>query len=62
MTEQYKQIVRTILNDGVLQDCRNGTQLIIPHYSFTLDFSKGPDTAKLKLRKIHSQGRCASTN
>ena len=52
MTKEYKVLVEYILSEGTTQDCRNGRQLIVPNYSFTLDFSKGKDSAKLKLRKM----------
>ncbi len=51
---KYKELVSHILNEGTLQDCRNGKQLIIPHHSFTLDFRK--DNPILKLRKIYTKG------
>lgn len=54
MTKQYKLLITHILENGVAQNCRNGSQLIIPHYSFTLDFAK--DDAKLKLRKMWYHG------
>ena len=53
---EYKKLVRHILDNGVMQDCRNGKQLVIPHYSFMLDFKGGIDSAKLKLRKMYYNG------
>ena len=52
----YKVLVNTILSTGTIQDCRNGSQLIIPNYSFELDFSTGIESAKLKLRKMYYKG------
>jgi len=54
MTEDYKTLVNHILVYGTEQKCRNGTQLIIPHYSFTLDFRR--QKAILKLRKMYYSG------
>jgi len=54
MTNQYKALVSTILTTGVSQQCRNGSQLIIPHYAFTLDFRV--DSYKLLLRKMFYKG------
>lgn len=55
MTEKYKKLVSTILETGEYQVGRNGGQLIIPSYSFTLDFFK-PEAYKLKLRKMFYKG------
>ena len=54
MTREYKKLVSTILKAGEIQKCRNGSQLIIPHYSFTLDFRT--QSSKLKLRKMWYKG------
>lgn len=54
--DAYKELVKTVLLQGVVQDCRNGSQVIIPFYSFVLDFSKGKSSAKLKLRKMYFSG------
>lgn len=54
---EYKKLVSTILVDGTPQECRNGSQLIIPHYSFTLDFNRASDENHiLKLRKMYYKG------
>lgn len=54
---EYKKLVNTVLNKGLLQDCRNGIQLIIPHYSFILDFSDiSAENHILKLRKMYYAG------
>ena len=52
--EQYKQLVRHILDTGEIQEGRNGATLIVPHYSFTLDFRK--DSPILPFRKMHIEG------
>lgn len=52
--KKYKELVRVILETGTSQTCRNGDQLIIPSYSFTID-----DMAtdyKLLLRKMWYKG------
>ena len=54
MNKEYKRLVAHILDNGEEQDCRNGKQLIIPHYSFTLDFRK--DMPMLTLRKMYYKG------
>ena len=57
MTNEYKDLVRTILHHGTDQECRNGSQRIIPHYAFTLDFSDPTqDNHILKLRKMYYKG------
>jgi len=57
LTKEYKKLVSHILDNGKGQDCRNGRQLIIPHYSFTLDFSdSSKEPSKLKLRKMYYSG------
>lgn len=52
---EYRKLVETILNYGRAQDCRNGKQLIIPTYSFTLDMSSGIDQAMF-MRKMYLPG------
>lgn len=51
---EYKNLVSTIIERGTIQDCRNGLQLIIPHYSFTIDDMENDHL--LKLRKIYKSG------
>jgi thymidylate synthase len=51
---EYKKLVRYILDNGVHQFCRNGEQLIIPSYSFTLDFMV--DNPVITLRKMYTKG------
>ena len=53
-THHYRQLVTTILTRGAVQDCRNGAQLIIPHYSFTIDNMENDHI--LKLRKMYYKG------
>ena len=55
LTHEYKKLVDTILTDGIKQDCKNGSQLIIPHYAFTLDM-QNHDNHILKLRKMYYTG------
>lgn len=55
MTKEYKKLIETILFSGSRQECRNGGQIIIPNYSFTLDFGI-EDSYKLKLRKMYYKG------
>lgn len=55
MTKEYKDLVNHILQYGEGQDCRNGRQLIIPHWAFTLDFTYGENHI-LKLRKMYYKG------
>ena len=55
MTKEYKELIEYILNNGIEQGCRNGSQLIVPHYSFTLDFTN-KENSKLKLRKMYYSG------
>lgn len=55
MTNEYKKLVKSILTSGNLQEGRNGNTLILPHYSFTLDFSTRENHI-LKLRKMHYKG------
>jgi len=52
--DDYKHLVKTILMLGDRQSCRNGSQLIIPHYSFTIN--NMPEDHILKLRKIYTKG------
>lgn len=54
MTENYKKLVNHILDNGIEQDCRNGSQLIVPHYSFTINDMK--NNHKLLLRKMYYNG------
>lgn len=54
MNNEYKKLVRTILDSGIDQGCRNGRQRIIPSYSFTLDFRK--QNHILTLRKMWYNG------
>ncbi len=55
INKEYKKLVKHILDEGIEQDCRNGSQLIIPHYSFTLDHING-DNHELTLRKMYYKG------
>ena len=55
INQEYKKLVQHVLDHGKKQDCRNGSQLIIPHYSFTLDMSEA-ENHDLKLRKMHYKG------
>jgi thymidylate synthase len=52
---KYKELVNHILENGFEQACRNGSQIVIPHYSFNLNFSK-PDSYRLNLRKMFYKG------
>ena len=54
MNEQYRDLVIKILTDGTKQKCRNGEQLIIPHYSFTIEDMKNDHL--LGLRKMFTKG------
>lgn len=54
MTKEYKKLIEYILDNGTRQDCRNGVQLIIPHYSFTVDDME--NNHKLLLRKMWYKG------
>ena len=57
MTREYKDLVNHILQYGTDQECRNGSQRIIPHWAFTLDFSDPTqDNHILKLRKMYYKG------
>jgi thymidylate synthase len=51
---EYKKLVKHILDNGTYQQCRNGEQLIIPSYSFTLDFMV--DNPLISLRKMYYKG------
>lgn len=53
--KKYKEMVKYILDNGIDQNCRNGSQRIVPHYSFNLDFSE-KDSYKLNLRKMFYKG------
>lgn len=55
INDEYKLLVSKILSEGTIQMCRNGSQLIIPHYSFTLDLGSC-DNHKLTLRKMFYKG------
>lgn len=61
INKEFKQLVREILTKGTAQDCRNGSQIIIPSYSFTLDLSN-EDKARLKLRKMFYKGVAGEFN
>lgn len=50
--ETYKSLIRNVLDNGNLQECRNGKNLIIPFASFTIDH----DDWELKLRKMWYKG------
>jgi len=52
--DEYRKLVIKILTEGHLQDCRNGKQLILPSYSFTIDDMKNDHT--LLLRKMYKKG------
>jgi len=52
--DEYRKLVIKVLTEGHLQDCRNGKQLVIPHYSFVIDNLKDDHT--LLLRKTYSKG------
>lgn len=51
---KYKRLVSYILAEGTTQDCRNGEQLIIPSYSFTIDNMETDHS--LLLRKMYYIG------
>ena len=51
---EYKKLVKHILDNGTYQECRNGHQLIIPSYSFTLDFRSTDHI--ISLRKMYTRG------
>jgi len=53
--KKYKKLVKKILSKGIEQKGRNGLQLIIPSYSFSLNFSKKTSHI-LKLRKMYYRG------
>lgn len=55
MKNEYRELVQHILANGEYQQCRNGLQIIIPHYSFTLDLSSGLDLSMF-MRKIYLAG------
>jgi len=51
---EYKKLVDQVLMEGSKQECRNGKQYIIPHYSFTItDMQNGWE---LQLRKMYYRG------
>ncbi len=52
--EAYRQLVIKILTEGHLQDCRNGKQLILPSYSFTVNDMENDH--KLLFRKMYYKG------
>jgi len=54
MNNEYKKIIKNILENGINQKCRNGTNIIIPHYSFTINNIK--DNHKISLRKMYYKG------
>ena len=54
LSREYKRLIRTILNYGTIQDCRNGKQYIIPTYSFTIQDMNS--NHELKLRKMYYNG------
>jgi thymidylate synthase len=53
---KYKGLIRYVLEDGAHQVCRNGSQLIVPSASFTLNWGAGKDDTTITLRKIYSKG------
>jgi len=55
LTWQYKMLVSSILELGTKQEGRNGNTLVVPHYSFTLNFAD-PRNSKLLLRKMWYNG------
>jgi thymidylate synthase len=55
MTENYKELVKKILDEGAEINGRNGKTLTIPFYSFSLDHSNGENHI-LKLRKMWYKG------
>ena len=57
MNKEYKDLVNHILQYGINQNCRNGSQRIIPHWSMVLDFSEPKKSNHiLKLRKMYYKG------
>ena len=52
--KRYKDLVSDVLMFGERQEGRNGSQLIMPHASFTLDFRR--DAHVISLRKMHTKG------
>jgi len=54
MTREYRKLIMEIIWDGIDQKCRNGTQRIIPNWSFTLNFAECDP--KLRLRKMYYSG------
>ena len=55
LTVEYRKLVSSILFDGTKQEGRNGDTLVLPHYSFTLDFSNRANS-QLLLRKMWYNG------
>ena len=54
MTNEYKNLVKYILQYGARQNCRNGLQKIIPFWCFNLNFNGTiPNSHILKLRKMN---------
>ena len=49
---KYKQMVRYVLDNGHYQECRNGEQIIVPNYSFTVNWKDW----RLDLRKMWYKG------
>lgn len=56
----YKLLIKAVLAQGTAQEGRNGDQLIIPHYSFTIENMK--DDHKLLLRKMYYKGIAGEFN
>lgn len=54
MTEEYKKLIEATIV-GAVVDGRNGLTLMVPHYSFTLDFAK-TNSHILRLRKMYYKG------
>lgn len=52
--EAYRKLVIKVLTEGTDQSCRNGNQLIIPHYSFTINNMENDH--KLLYRKMFYKG------
>jgi len=52
--EKYRKLVIEILTEGFLTESRNGEQLIIPSYSFTIDDMENDHT--LLFRKMYYKG------
>lgn len=54
MNYEYKKVINEVLEQGHMQNCRNGKQIIIPFYAFSLDFRV--QSPKLTLRKMWYNG------